>query len=170
MAQSFWRGLSVVCGLLPMAASWAMNDNAALAAAAKAPASKTFTSFTGALRCMDDLLLAYGKKDIVITSAGLPDATGKIAVGTKEMLISAVAKMSIKSKAFSFIDYETKDSDLATLFNDLISKPLEQNKKNEEIEKVAGQLIAKNENWKAKIRQTLQKHYTNVERGVWALN
>lgn len=40
----------------------------------------------------------------------------------------------------------------------------------EEIEKVAGQLIAKNENWKAKIRQTLQKHYTNVERGVWALN
>ena len=121
MAQSFWRGLSVVCGLLPMAASWATNDNAVLAAAAKAPASKTFTSFTGALRCMDDLLLAYGKKDIVITSAGLPDATGKIAVGTKEMLISAVAKMSIKSKAFSFIDYETKDSDLATLFNDLKS-------------------------------------------------
>lgn len=38
-----------------------------------------------------------------------------------------------------------------------------------EIEKVAANLIRNNPNWKAKIRQTLQKHYTNVERGVWAL-
>ena len=38
-----------------------------------------------------------------------------------------------------------------------------------EVEKVAAGLIANNQNWKAKIRQTLQKHYTNVERGVWAL-
>lgn len=37
-----------------------------------------------------------------------------------------------------------------------------------EIEKVAGSLIANNPNYKAKIRQTLQKHFTNVERGVWA--
>ncbi len=37
-----------------------------------------------------------------------------------------------------------------------------------EVEKVAGNLIQKNQNWQAKIRQTLQKHYTNVERGVWA--
>lgn len=37
-----------------------------------------------------------------------------------------------------------------------------------EIEKVAANLIINNPNWKAKIRQTLQKHYTNVERGVWA--
>ena len=38
------------------------------------------------------------------------------------------------------------------------------------IEKVAFNLISNNPNWKEKIRQTLQKHYTNVERGVWALN
>lgn len=37
-----------------------------------------------------------------------------------------------------------------------------------EAEKVAGSLIANNANYKAKIRQTLQKHFTNVERGVWA--
>lgn len=39
-----------------------------------------------------------------------------------------------------------------------------------EIEKVASSLIANNPNYKAKIRQTLQKHYTNVERGVWSIN
>jgi hypothetical protein len=39
-----------------------------------------------------------------------------------------------------------------------------------EVEKVAAKLISNNENWKAKIRQTLQKHYNNVERGVWSVN
>lgn len=39
----------------------------------------------------------------------------------------------------------------------------------EEVSKVAGDLIINNENWQAKVRQKLQIHYTNVERGVWAL-
>jgi len=38
-----------------------------------------------------------------------------------------------------------------------------------EVEKVAGNLIANNPNYKAKIRQTMQKHYSNVQRGVWAV-
>ena len=38
-----------------------------------------------------------------------------------------------------------------------------------EVEKVAGILIKKNKHWKAKIRQLLQIHYTNVERGCWAV-
>jgi len=38
-----------------------------------------------------------------------------------------------------------------------------------EVEKVAHNLIASNPNYKAKIRQTLQKHFKNVERGVWAV-
>ncbi|MDY0300285.1 MAG: hypothetical protein RBQ99_01735 [Trichlorobacter sp.] len=38
-----------------------------------------------------------------------------------------------------------------------------------EVEEVAANLIEKNPSWKAKIRQVLQKHFSNVERGVWAL-
>lgn len=38
-----------------------------------------------------------------------------------------------------------------------------------EVEKVAAHLIANNANWQAKIRQQLQLHFTNVERGVWAI-
>lgn len=38
-----------------------------------------------------------------------------------------------------------------------------------EVEKIASNLIANNKNWQAKIRQQLQKHYNNVERGVWAI-
>jgi len=38
-----------------------------------------------------------------------------------------------------------------------------------EVERVAGHLIRKNQHWEAKIRQTLQKHFDNVQRGVWAI-
>lgn len=94
-------------------------ESATVATAVKTPAAKTVTNFTPALRCMDDLLLAYGKKDIVITTAGIPDSTGKVMTGTKEMLISAASKMSIKSKALTFIDYDTERSDLLALFQDI---------------------------------------------------
>lgn len=39
-----------------------------------------------------------------------------------------------------------------------------------EVEKVAGHLMKKNQHWQAKVRQQLQLHFTNVQRGVWAIN
>ena len=94
-------------------------ETATVVTAVKTPVAKTVTNFTPALRCMDDLMLAYGKKDIVITTAGIPDSTGKVMAGTKEMLISAASRMSIKSKALSFIDYDTERNDLLALFQDI---------------------------------------------------
>lgn len=38
----------------------------------------------------------------------------------------------------------------------------------DEVAKIAGDLMANNQHWQAKVRQTLQKHYRSVERGVWA--
>ena len=60
---------------------------ATAAAAPKTPATKTITNFTQALRCMDQLFLAHGKQGIVITSAGVPDETGKVRTGTMKMSI-----------------------------------------------------------------------------------
>lgn len=88
-------------------------------AAPKTPAVKTITSFTQALRCMDELFLANGKQGIVITSAGIPDATGKAHAGDKEMMISAISKMTLKSNAFEFIDLtagQSGEGDLMKLF------------------------------------------------------
>lgn len=94
-------------------------ETATVAAAVKTPAVKTVTNFTPALRCMDDMLLAYGKRDIVITTAGIPDSTGKVMAGTKDMLHTAASKMSIKSKALTFIDYDTTSNDLLAVFQDI---------------------------------------------------
>ncbi len=72
---------------------------------------RTVSNFSEALRCMDTLLWTHGKRDIYITSNGVPDDTGRLQGGTKEMLITAISRMSEQSSAFSFIDFEpTQDS------------------------------------------------------------
>ncbi|MBI5923719.1 MAG: DUF4384 domain-containing protein [Betaproteobacteria bacterium] len=94
-----------------------IGAEATTAAAPKTPAVKTITSFSQALRCMDELFLGFGKQGIVITSAGIPDETGKVKTGTKEMVITAIAKMTVKSNAFEFIDFHSQGDDLGNMFN-----------------------------------------------------
>jgi len=107
----------IALSLLPHP-SWSDDLGAEVqsAAAPKTPAVKTITNFTQALRCMDELLYAYGKSGIAITSTGIPDETGKVKTGTKEMLITAVSKMTVKSNAFDFIDFHSGADDLGALF------------------------------------------------------
>ncbi|HLZ67046.1 MAG TPA: DUF4384 domain-containing protein [Aliidongia sp.] len=76
---------------------------------------RTITSFNESLRCMDNMFLAMGKRDVFVTSAGVPDATGMITAGTKEMLITAIAEMSAKSGAFRFVDYDPTQIDVQFL-------------------------------------------------------
>src|ERR1700710_34592 len=78
-------------------------------------AVRNIGNFNEALRCMDDVVLAQGKQDIYITTAGIPDATGLIATGTKEMFITAVSRMSAKSNAFRFVDYDPTQLDVQVL-------------------------------------------------------
>jgi peptidoglycan hydrolase-like protein with peptidoglycan-binding domain/curli biogenesis system outer membrane secretion channel CsgG len=73
------------------------------------------TNFSDSLRCMDELLLSFGRHNIVVTSAGIPDATGAVSAGTKDMLISAISRMSVKSGAFSFVDYDATQADVHDL-------------------------------------------------------
>ncbi len=73
---------------------------------------RNITSFTPALQCMDQLFQATGKNSFMITSAGIPDATGQMQAGTKEMLISTIAKMSTKSDAFTFVDFDLDKRDV----------------------------------------------------------
>ena len=94
-----------------------IGANAVASSSPKTPSIKTITNFSQALRCMDNLFLQHDKKGIVITSAGIPDMTGKVSTGTKEMLITALSKMTLKSRAFDFIDLHRADDDLGKLFD-----------------------------------------------------
>ena len=76
---------------------------------------RNIDNFNEALRCMDQMFAALGKRDVYITTAGIPDATGLIAAGTKEMFISAVSQMSERSGAFRFVDYDPTQTDVQIL-------------------------------------------------------
>lgn len=83
----------------------------------KTKPTKNLTSFSESLRCMDDLFVAFGVRDVVVTSQGIPDATGEISTGTKDMLISAVSRMSVRSNAFIFVDFDQTQYDVNALQN-----------------------------------------------------
>ncbi len=85
------------------------------AANPRTAAVRNIGNFNEALRCMDDMFIAQGKQDIYITTAGIPDATGLVATGTKEMFITAVSRMSAKSNAFHFVDYDPTQLDVQVL-------------------------------------------------------
>jgi curli biogenesis system outer membrane secretion channel CsgG len=105
----------LVAGLFALCACQSNPETAHVAVQPRTAPVRTITSFDEALRCMDDLFLAQGKKDIYVTSAGVPDATGQIAAGTKEMLITSIAKMSARSGAFRFVDYDPTQIDVQML-------------------------------------------------------
>ncbi len=71
----------------------------------KAVPSRSFTSFTPALRCMDNLMLNYGVKGVNVLVEDLQDATKKVNAGTRDMLISSVSEMTRRSGAIRLVTY-----------------------------------------------------------------
>jgi len=102
--------------LLLLGACVTSGEQATVVQKPKTPAVRTVSNFSEALRCMDTLMWNHGKRDIYITSNGIPDATGKVAGGTKEMLITAVSRMSERSNAFRFVDFEPTLDDVNALY------------------------------------------------------
>src|SRR5689334_7320518 len=78
---------------------------AVVSAQPKAAPTRTATEFTDSLACMDDLLLRSQYTDgIRVASQGLPDYTGRVPVGSREMLMHAIALMTKRSGAMQFVD------------------------------------------------------------------
>jgi peptidoglycan hydrolase-like protein with peptidoglycan-binding domain len=66
---------------------------------------RSITSFSSGLRCMDNLLLEYGVRDVAVIVEDLADQTKKINTGTKDMLMSAVSDMTRRSRAVRLVAY-----------------------------------------------------------------
>ncbi|GAB2459442.1 MAG: DUF4384 domain-containing protein [Comamonas sp.] len=67
---------------------------------------RSFTSFSDSLMCMDHLFKDAGMSTVLVSSKSIPDYSGRIAVSTKDMVITALSQMSRMSNAFRFVDYE----------------------------------------------------------------
>lgn len=81
-------------------------ERAVISAQPQTQPVRTITGFSDALRCMDGLFQSYGVRDRLITSTYLEDRTGRLQTGTRDMLITAIARMSQNSRAFRYVDFE----------------------------------------------------------------
>lgn len=66
---------------------------------------KTVTNFTPALRCMDNMFITYGIRDVSILLEDLEDQTKKVNVGTKDMVLTTTSAMTRRSRAIRFIAF-----------------------------------------------------------------
>ena len=62
-------------------------------------AQRAITNFTPALRCMDERLFDNGTRDLTLMMEELRDATQKVPVSARDMMTSAIADMTRRSRA-----------------------------------------------------------------------
>ena len=79
--------------------------------------TRSLSSLTPSLMCMDMMFRQAELPTTLVTSKQIPDASTKIAVATKDMIITALSQMSRLSNAFRFIDYEVDISRQDTVQN-----------------------------------------------------
>ncbi|MES2931988.1 MAG: DUF4384 domain-containing protein [Pseudomonadota bacterium] len=73
---------------------------------------RSITNFSSGLRCMDNMFLMYGVRDLVVITEDISDQTKKVSAGTKDMLITSVSEMTKRSKAVRLIAYGSDSSNL----------------------------------------------------------
>ena len=66
---------------------------------------RAITGFSSALRCMDNLMIDYGVRDVSMLVEDLEDQTRRINAGARDMLISAVSDMTRRSRAIRLVAF-----------------------------------------------------------------
>lgn len=67
---------------------------------------RSITSLTPSLACMDQMLRASEVPTTLVSSKYIGDPSGKVAVATKDMVVTSLSQMSRLSNAFRYVDYE----------------------------------------------------------------
>jgi len=102
----------VACGTVPSPATLA--DVRAQANPAD-KARRTITNFTPALRCMDERLFERGVRDVTLMMEEMRDATLRVPVSTRDMMVSAISDMTRRSRAVRLSVFGTDQQNLSTI-------------------------------------------------------
>ena len=68
--------------------------------------TRSLSSFSESLMCMDRMLREAQLPTILITSKSIPDFSNRVPAAAKDMIITALSQMSRLSHAFRYVDYE----------------------------------------------------------------
>ncbi|OYU99733.1 MAG: hypothetical protein CFE45_11805, partial [Burkholderiales bacterium PBB5] len=91
--------------------------DAARAAATTTAPQRNVTGLSAALRCMDKLFIDYGTRDVSLLIEDLGDSTKKVSAGTRDMMISAIADMTRRSRAIQVVAFGADANNTVAFLN-----------------------------------------------------
>ena len=83
----------------------------------KALPQRNVTNFTSGLRCMDDMLYTYGIRDVSVMIEEMQDQSRKLGAGTRDMMISAFADMTRRSRGVRLVTFGQDNQNIVQLMS-----------------------------------------------------
>ena len=80
---------------------------------------RNVTSFDDGLRCMDQMLLRFGTRDLTVMLEDIPDKTGRSGAGTRDMMVSAMSDMTKRSHAVKLVAFGIDNQNVIGLLSTL---------------------------------------------------
>jgi curli biogenesis system outer membrane secretion channel CsgG len=87
------------------------------AAGPRAVPQRNLTHFSGALRCMDDMLYRFGVRDVSVMIEEMQDQSRRLGAGTRDMMVSAFADMTRKSRGVRLVTFGQDNQNIVQLLS-----------------------------------------------------
>lgn len=81
----------------------------------KAVPQRNVTNFSSGLRCMDDMLFRYGVRDVSLMIEEMQDQSRKLGAGTRDMMVSAFADMTRRSRGVRLVTFGQDNQNIVQL-------------------------------------------------------
>lgn len=83
----------------------------------KALPQRNLTHFADGLRCMDDLLFRFGVRDVSVMIEEMQDQSRRLGAGTRDMMVSAVADMTRRSRGVRLVTFGQDNQNVVQLLS-----------------------------------------------------
>ena len=87
------------------------------AAGPKALPQRNLTHFADGLRCMDDMMFRFGVRDVSVMIEEMQDQSRRLGAGTRDMMVSAVADMTRRSRGVRLVTFGQDNQNIVQLLS-----------------------------------------------------
>ena len=87
------------------------------AAGPRALPQRNVTHFAEGLRCMDDMLYRFGVRDVSVMIEEMQDQSRRLGAGTRDMMISALADMTRRSRGVRVVTFGQDNQNIVQLLS-----------------------------------------------------
>jgi curli biogenesis system outer membrane secretion channel CsgG len=102
------------CAAPPKPAALQLQPNAV---GPKAVPQRNVTHFSDGLRCMDDMLYRFGVRDVSVMIEEMQDQSRRLGAGTRDMMISAFADMTRRSRGVRLVTFGQDNQNIVQLLS-----------------------------------------------------